>query len=88
MSALGRSLGLVCLAVLLALSAQSALAAKPRIKILATGGTIAGAQASQAEYGYKSGAFDVRGPHQRRAADERSRATSAASRSSTSAART
>lgn len=34
-------------------------AAKPKITILATGGTIAGAQASQAEYGYKSGAFRV-----------------------------
>ena len=33
--------------------------AKPKIKILATGGTIAGAQASQAEYGYKAGAFKV-----------------------------
>jgi len=31
----------------------------PRIKILATGGTIAGAQASATEYGYKSGAFKV-----------------------------
>lgn len=33
--------------------------AKPKIKILATGGTIAGAQASQSEYGYKAGAFNV-----------------------------
>jgi L-asparaginase len=33
--------------------------AKPKITILATGGTIAGAQASQAEYGYKAGAFKV-----------------------------
>ncbi|MHA7630662.1 type II asparaginase [Corallococcus sp. M7] len=32
---------------------------KPRVVILATGGTIAGAQASQKEYGYKSGAFKV-----------------------------
>jgi L-asparaginase len=31
----------------------------PRIKILATGGTIAGAQASQADAGYKSGTFSV-----------------------------
>ena len=30
-----------------------------KIKILATGGTIAGAQASQSEYGYKSGTFKV-----------------------------
>jgi L-asparaginase len=33
--------------------------AKPRVVVLATGGTIAGAQASQQEYGYKSGAFDI-----------------------------
>ena len=36
-----------------------AVKAKPRVVILATGGTIAGAQASQKEYGYKSGAFNV-----------------------------
>ncbi|QSQ23241.1 type II asparaginase [Pyxidicoccus parkwayensis] len=54
-------------------SAQTAPAAKPsqekpaqekpapraRVRILATGGTIAGAQASQTEYGYKSGTFKV-----------------------------
>ena len=33
--------------------------ALPRIKVLATGGTIAGAQASQADAGYKSGSFSV-----------------------------
>jgi L-asparaginase len=33
--------------------------AKPHIVIVATGGTIAGAQASQKEYGYKSGTFKV-----------------------------
>ncbi len=33
--------------------------AKPKIAILATGGTIAGAQASQSEYGYKAGAWKV-----------------------------
>ena len=33
--------------------------AKPKIVIVATGGTIAGAQASQAEYGYKAGSFKV-----------------------------
>jgi L-asparaginase len=33
--------------------------AKPRIMILATGGTIAGAQASTTEAGYKSGTFSV-----------------------------
>src|SRR4051795_988179 len=36
------------------LDAQSA-----RIRLLATGGTIAGAQAKPGDYGYKSGAFDV-----------------------------
>jgi len=34
-------------------------AALPRISVLATGGTIAGAQASATDYGYKSGAYDV-----------------------------
>ena len=43
----------------LALSVHAAEAAQSRIMILATGGTIAGAQASQAQYGYKSGAFNV-----------------------------
>src|SRR5262245_27985509 len=33
--------------------------ALPKIKVLATGGTIAGAQASQADAGYKSGTFSV-----------------------------
>jgi L-asparaginase len=33
--------------------------AKPKVKILATGGTIAGAQASSSEVGYKSGSFSV-----------------------------
>jgi len=32
----------------------------PDIRVLATGGTIAGAQASATDYGYKSGAYDVR----------------------------
>jgi L-asparaginase len=31
----------------------------PKIRVLATGGTIAGAQASATDYGYKSGAYDV-----------------------------
>ena len=31
----------------------------PTIRVLATGGTIAGAQASVTDYGYKSGAYDV-----------------------------
>jgi L-asparaginase len=54
-----RYLWVALLTVALALSAHAAEAAKPRIKILATGGTIAGAQASQSEYGYKSGSFNV-----------------------------
>src|SRR6185369_3593397 len=33
--------------------------ALPKIKVLATGGTIAGAQKTQADAGYKSGAFSV-----------------------------
>jgi L-asparaginase len=33
--------------------------AKPKIKVLATGGTIAGAQTSSSEVGYKSGTFSV-----------------------------
>jgi L-asparaginase len=37
----------------------SAAYAKPKIMVLATGGTIAGAQASTAEAGYKSGSFSV-----------------------------
>ncbi len=46
-------------AVIMALALASAADAKPKVKIIATGGTIAGAQASQAEYGYKAGAFKV-----------------------------
>ena len=49
--------GLMITALMLSAPAESA--TKPRIKILATGGTIAGAQASQSEYGYKSGSFNV-----------------------------
>ncbi|MFI5319948.1 MAG: type II asparaginase [Myxococcota bacterium] len=55
---------LLCLGLLLALGAVSAQAdeaktALPRVRVLATGGTIAGAQASATSYGYKSGAYDV-----------------------------
>jgi L-asparaginase len=48
--------------VLLALGAGASEAAterRPNIKILATGGTIAGAQSGQSSYGYKAGAFKV-----------------------------
>src|SRR3954466_747190 len=43
----------------LALTMASSALAKARIKILATGGTIAGAQTAKTEAGYKSGAFSV-----------------------------
>ena len=43
----------------IALTLSSAAEAKPKIKVLATGGTIAGAQASTSEVGYKSGTFSV-----------------------------
>ncbi len=65
------------LATLIATGAltTAALAADlPSIRVLATGGTIAGAQASATDYGYKSGAYDSR--------------SSPESRSRTSAART
>ena len=47
------------LAAGLAVSGLAAGDGLPRIRVLATGGTIAGAQASASEYGYKSGAYDV-----------------------------
>ncbi|MBK6287959.1 MAG: type II asparaginase [Gammaproteobacteria bacterium] len=40
-------------------AAPQAAATLPNIRVLATGGTIAGAQASAQDYGYKSGAYDV-----------------------------
>jgi hypothetical protein len=46
--------------VALGAAATVALAADlPKVRVLATGGTIAGAQASATDYGYKSGAYDV-----------------------------
>lgn len=39
--------------------AHGAEKSKPKVHILATGGTIAGAQTSQSDYGYKSGTFKV-----------------------------
>jgi L-asparaginase len=51
-----RSLLLVTVALMLWASAAQA---KPKIMILATGGTIAGAQTSTTEAGYKSGSFSV-----------------------------
>jgi len=49
----------VALALAILLAAAPAALALPKIKVLATGGTIAGAQATQADAGYKSGAFSV-----------------------------
>ena len=46
-------------AVAVALTLGGAAWAKPSIRILATGGTIAGAQADAQSYGYKSGTFKV-----------------------------
>src|SRR6476469_1247031 len=45
---------MICILV----SLNSAMA-KPNIKIIATGGTIAGAASGKSDYGYKSGSFDV-----------------------------
>jgi len=45
---------LACVSLVTGADAQSA-----RVRLLATGGTIAGAQAKPGDYGYKSGAFDV-----------------------------
>jgi L-asparaginase len=50
---------MIRLLVLLAMALTSLAQAKPKIKILATGGTIAGAQTSSSEVGYKSGSFSV-----------------------------
>jgi L-asparaginase len=47
------------IAIVMLMLVASAAQAKPKIMILATGGTIAGAQASTAEAGYKSGSFSV-----------------------------
>lgn len=53
-----RSLTIVVFTAVALLAATPA-QALPKIKVLATGGTIAGAQASQADAGYKSGSFSV-----------------------------
>lgn len=47
------------LLVLALVATTSTTWALPKIKVLATGGTIAGAQASSADVGYKSGSFSV-----------------------------
>jgi L-asparaginase len=51
--------GRVLFAFVALLFVASAANAKPKVMILATGGTIAGAQASTTEAGYKSGSFSV-----------------------------
>ncbi len=53
------SLTVLVIVAVWAAGAFEAHAGKPKIMILATGGTIAGAQASSGEAGYKSGAFSV-----------------------------
>ena len=55
-------------ALVLAQSRRADAGQAPRVRVLATGGTIAGAQASASDYGYKSGRVQGRGPDQRRAA--------------------
>jgi L-asparaginase len=50
---------LLTLTAALVLATAPSLWALPRIKVLATGGTIAGAQTTQADAGYKSGTFSV-----------------------------
>ena len=58
-----RSIGFIALASLIApaiaLAQSDQQKARPRVEIIATGGTIAGAQASKTDYGYKSGTFKV-----------------------------
>src|SRR3974390_3737246 len=56
-----RSLALTLAAAVLAtgMIAAHAADAATKVRVRATGGTIAGAQASATDYGYKSGAYDV-----------------------------
>jgi L-asparaginase len=54
-----RLIPIAALACLTGLSPSLHAADLPTIRVLATGGTIAGAQASATDYGYKSGAYDV-----------------------------
>jgi L-asparaginase len=49
----------ILMATIALMMIASAAYAKPKIMVLATGGTIAGAQTSTAEAGYKSGSFSV-----------------------------
>ncbi len=51
--------GLAAIAICATALSAGAAAAKPHIEIVATGGTIAGAQANAAQTGYRSGVFDI-----------------------------
>jgi len=53
------TLSLAAALAVVSFGATSQAADLPKIRVLATGGTIAGAQASATDYGYKSGAYDV-----------------------------
>ncbi len=60
------ALGFVILTALVPIGVANAQSAStkptkvlPSVRVIATGGTIAGAQASASDYGYKSGAYDV-----------------------------
>src|SRR3954467_1009340 len=50
-----KAFAVVALAFVMAFVADG----KPKVKVLATGGTIAGAQSSTSDAGYKSGSFSV-----------------------------
>ncbi len=52
-------LGIAAIVALGGLATTVQAADLPKVRVLATGGTIAGAQASATDYGYKSGAYDV-----------------------------
>src|SRR5215471_9330657 len=54
----GGRAGCFAVAVAVIIAAQTGWAL-PKVKVLATGGTIAGAQTTQADAGYKSGTFSV-----------------------------
>lgn len=55
-----RRLGILTLAAAIGASVIVRAAERlPRVRVLATGGTIAGAQASASDYGYKAGAYDI-----------------------------
>lgn len=51
--------GIAAIVAFGAMAIELQAAALPNVRVLATGGTIAGAQASATDYGYRSGAYDV-----------------------------